>query len=209
MIHAVRQQIAAVLLAGGASRSMGGGNKCLRLLAGRPLLAHVIDCVRPQVGPLALNANGDPARFAEFGLPVLADVVGGQVEPLAGVLSGMEWAAAPGCPWVATFATDAPLLPPDMVARLEAAVEGADMACAASGGRAHPVLGLWPVRLRAALRRALVEEGVRKVDRWTGRYRLAEVEFPTAPFDPFFNANEPDDLAEAERLLTLERRGPW
>ena len=209
MTHAARQRIAGVLLAGGASRRMGGGDKCLRLLAGRPLLAHVIDRVRPQVGPLALNANGDPARFTEFGLPVLADVVGGQVGPLAGVLSGMEWAAAeaPDCPWVATFATDAPLLPPDMVARLEAAVDGADMACAASGGRAHPVLGLWPVRLHAALRRALVEEGVRKVDRWTGRYRLAEVEFPTAPFDPFFNANEPDDLAEAERLLTLERRG--
>ncbi len=203
-------EVAGVLLAGGQSRRMGGGDKCLRDLAGRPILAHILERVAPQVGPLLLNANGDPARFAAFGLPVAADVVGGYAGPLAGVLTGLEWAAAeaPGVAWVASFACDAPFLPRDLVARLAAAVadEGAEMACAASGGRPHPVFGLWPVALRGALRRALVEEEIRKVDRWTARYRLVEVAFPpletaAGPLDPFFNTNEAEDLRAAERYL--------
>lgn len=201
----VRDDIVGVLLAGGRSRRMGGGDKCLRPLGGRPLLAHVIERAAPQVARLVLNANGDPARFEAFGLPVVADTVEGFAGPLAGVLTGLHWAAAhaPDVPWVATFATDAPFLPRDLVARLRSAVEaeGADMACAASGGRDHPVFGLWPVALRDDLRRAMVDEEIRKVDGWTGRYRLARADFPTAPIDPFFNTNRPQDLAEAERLL--------
>ena len=193
-----------LLLAGGLSRRMGGGDKCLRPLGGRPVLAHIIERARPQVSALVLNANGDPARFAAFGLPVASDVIEGFAGPLAGVLTGMEWAAAhrPDAAWLATFATDAPFFPRDLVARLLAAIERgkADMACARSDGQDHPVFGLWPVRLRADLRRAM-EEGVRKVDLWTARYKLAVAEFTTAPFDPFFNANRPEDLAEAERLL--------
>jgi molybdopterin-guanine dinucleotide biosynthesis protein A len=198
-----------LLLAGGQSRRMGGGDKSLRPLAGRPLLAHIVDRVAPQVRRLVLNANGDPSRFAVFGLPVVADAVEGFVGPLAGVLTGLEWAAAraPDCPWVASFPGDAPFLPGDLVARLLAAVESdaADLACAASAGQSHPVAGLWPVRLRHELRRALVDEEIRKVDRWTGRFRLATVEFPTDPIDPFFNANRPEDLVEAERWLAGER----
>jgi molybdopterin-guanine dinucleotide biosynthesis protein A len=187
---------------------MGGGDKCLRPLAGRPILTHVVERARPQVGPLLLNAHGDPARFADFGLPLAPDVIEGFAGPLAGVLTGLEWAAehASGCAWLASFATDAPFLPPDLVARLRAAVEaeGADMACAASDGRAHPVFGLWPLRLAADLRRAMVEEDIRKVDVWTGRYKLATVDFPVlettaGPLDPFFNTNRPEDLAAAER----------
>lgn len=193
-----------LLLAGGLSRRMGGGDKCLRPLGGRPVLAHIIERARPQVSALVLNANGDPARFAAFGLPVAPDVIEGFAGPLAGVLTGMEWAAAhrPDAAWLATFATDAPFFPRDLVARLLAAIERgkADMACARSDGQDHPVFGLWPVRLRGDLRRAM-EEGVRKVDLWTARYKLAVAEFTTAPFDPFFNANRPEDLAEAERLL--------
>ncbi len=209
--------VAGVLMAGGQSRRMGGGDKCLRPLAGKPILAHAIGRVRAQVGPLVLNANGDPARFAAFGLPVVADVVGDFAGPLAGVLTGLEWAAERGsaqgpaqgskCTWLASFATDAPFLPEDLVARLLAAVEadGADMACAASQGRDHPVFGLWPLRLRHELRQAMVEEGIRKVDFWTARYRMTRVDFalvetPAGPLDPFFNANRPEDLAEAERL---------
>jgi molybdopterin-guanine dinucleotide biosynthesis protein A len=203
--------LAGVLLAGGQSRRMGGGDKCLRPLAGRPLLAHVIERVRPQVGPLVLNANGDPARFAALGLPVAADVVEGFAGPLAGVLTGLEWAAvhAPDCTHVASFACDAPFLPTDLVARLTAAVaeKDADLACAASRGRSHPVFGLWPVRLAGALRTAIVEGEVRKVDVWTARYRLVTVDFPmletpAGPLDPFFNANHPDDLATAERFAS-------
>jgi molybdopterin-guanine dinucleotide biosynthesis protein A len=194
-----------VLLAGGQSRRMGGGDKCLRLLGGRSILAHIVDRVRPQVGALILNANGDPARFADFGLPVAADSIADFAGPLAGVLAGLDWAAAnaPDCPWVVTVPTDGPFVPRDLVTRLFTGMdrEGADMACAMSAGQPHPVIGLWPVRLREDLRRALAEEGIHKVDAWTARHRLAVVDFPIGAVDPFFNANRPEDLAEAERLL--------
>ncbi len=203
------ETVAGVLMAGGQSRRMGGGDKCLRALAGQPILAHVIARVRPQVGPLLLNANGDPARFAGFGLPVAADVVGDFAGPLAGVLTGLEWAAeqAPGCAWLASFATEAPILPADLVARLLAAVEaqGADLACAASNGRDHPVFGLWPLALAGDLRRAMVVEGLRKVDLWPARYNRVSVDFPlvetpAGDLDPFFNTNRPEDLEAAERF---------
>lgn len=200
--------IAGVLLAGGQSQRMGGGDKCLRPLGGRPILAHVIERAQPQVATLVLNANGDAARFASFGLPVVADDIAGFAGPLAGVLAGLDWAAThlPAATHVASFATDAPFLPRDLVAALRDGMrEGAyQLACAASDGRAHPVFGLWPLALREDLRQALVG-GLRKVDQWTGRYRLIEVEFPAAPVDPFFNANRPEDLAEAERLVTRVR----
>src|SRR5690348_1238082 len=182
---------------------MGGGDKSLKLLAGRPILAHIVERARPQVAALALNANGDAARFAAFGLPIVADSVPDFAGPLAGVLAGLDWAAAhvAGATHVASFAGDAPFLPRDLVSRLAATVaQGHDLACAASGGRAHPVFGLWPVKLRDDLRRAMTAEGIRKVDVWTARYALAAVDFATAPIDPFFNANRPEDLAEAERL---------
>jgi molybdopterin-guanine dinucleotide biosynthesis protein A len=198
--------VVGVILAGGLARRMGGGDKCLRPLGGRPVLAHVVERVRPQVDRLMLNANGDPARFAAFGLPVAADVVEGFAGPLAGILTGMAWAAAhaPECSWLASFPCDAPFPPRDLVARLVQAVEaeGADMACAASGGRTHPVVGLWPVGEREALRRAMTQEEIRKVDVWTARYRLAVVEFDAAEgIDPFFNANSPKDLEQAEGWL--------
>ena len=197
--------VAGVILAGGLSRRMGGGDKALLELGGTTILERVIERTRPQVAALALNANGDPARFASFGLPVVADVIEGYAGPLAGVLTGLEWAAAnaPDCRWLASVACDAPFLPGDLVARLLDAVAagGADMACAASAGRHHPVFGLWPLALGDALRRAVIDEGVRKVDAWTGRYRLAVAEFEATPADPFFNANRPEDLEAAAALL--------
>jgi molybdopterin-guanine dinucleotide biosynthesis protein A len=197
--------VVGVLLAGGRSSRMGGGDKCLRPVGGRPILERIVERVRDQVGTLVINANGNPERFAAYGLPVVPDVVEGFQGPLAGVLTGLEWARhhRPEVPWVATFATDAPFIPLDLVARLAAAVaaDRADMACAASGGRTHPVFGLWPVRLTSDLSRAVREEEVRVVNRWTDRYRLAQVDFPADPRDPFFNINEPGNLAEAERLL--------
>lgn len=200
--------VVGVLLAGGRARRMGGGDKCLRQVGGRTLLALAIERAAPQVDALVLNAGGDPARFARFGLPVVPDVVGGFAGPLAGVLTGMTWARAkaPHCPWVVSIATDTPFFPPDLVARLVAAVaaEGAELACAASRGRHHPVFALWPVRLAEALRAALVEEGVHKIDAWTARYRLATVGFDAAAedpsLDPFFNVNAPEDLAAADRV---------
>ena len=199
---------AGLLLAGGQSRRMGGGDKALMRLGGETLLARIISRVRPQVGPLVLNANGDLARFAAFGLPIAPDLVEGFAGPLAGVLTGLEWARknAPGCTHVASFACDAPFVPRDLVARLAAAMtrDGADMACATSGGREHPVFALWPARLADDLRRAVVEEGVRKVDAWTARYKLARADFGTDPVDPFFNVNTPEDVEKGTRLAALE-----
>jgi molybdopterin-guanine dinucleotide biosynthesis protein A len=202
--------VAGVLLAGGLAKRMGGGDKGLKRLGGRPILDRILERVRPQVTALLVNANGDPKRFQGYGLPVMADVVEGFAGPLAGVLTGLEWAAenAPkGTRYVASFATDAPFVPLDLVRRLRRAVEeeGAEMACAKSGERTHPVFGLWPLQCAADLRRALVEEEMRKIDRWTARYRVVEVDFPTAPIDPFFNINDPGNLVEAERLLTVDR----
>lgn len=210
--------VCGVLLAGGQSRRMGGEDKSLRTLGGRPLLAHIVERAGPQVDALVLNANGDPGRFrrAGFDLPVAADVVPDHAGPLAGVLTGMEWAAAhaPDCPWIATFACDAPFLPADLVTRLMAAIrhQGADLACAASQGRSHPVFGLWPVRLRQDLRQAMTEKAVRKVDVWTARHRLATVEFALVetgdgPLDPFFNTNRPEDLAAAGEWIEKLRAG--
>ena len=200
-------KVVGLLLAGGLSRRMGGGDKALRLLGGVSLLDRVIERIRPQVEALVLNANGDPARFARFGLPVVPDSVPDFAGPLAGVLAGLDWTAAnrPDCAYVVSVATDAPFLPKDLVARFTVEIEEAqaDLACAASGGQAHPVIGLWPVRLREDLRHAVVEEGIRKVDQWTARHRLATVAFGSEPIDPFFNANRPEDLAAAAALLEL------
>jgi molybdopterin-guanine dinucleotide biosynthesis protein A len=198
------REVAAVLLAGGLARRMGGGDKCLRTLGSKPLLEHVVARVGPQVTAMVLNANGDPTRFAGFNLPILPDVVADFPGPLAGVLTGLEWARShlTTCSWLLSVPTDAPFLPLDLVARLKAAVSGgARLACAASAGQSHPVVGLWPIDIAEDLRGALVDEGVRKIDAFTARYPLATVQWPTDPLDPFFNANRPDDLAEAERLM--------
>lgn len=194
-----------VLLAGGLARRMGGGDKPLREVGGRTLIARAIDRIAPQCVGLVLNANGDPQRFAGFGLPVVADTVEGFAGPLAGILAALEWVAAhrPGIGWVLSIATDSPFLPRDLVARLHAARAEADLplACARSGDQTHPVVGLWPVTLAAELRHALVVEDMRKIDRWTARHGIAEAIWPTEPYDPFFNANRPEDLAEAEAIL--------
>jgi molybdopterin-guanine dinucleotide biosynthesis protein A len=193
-----------VILAGGLARRMGGGDKPMRKIAGQPILDHVVERIRQQCDRLILNANGDPARFSSFRLPVVADSVADNPGPLAGVLAALEWTAEnrPGTGWVVSAAGDCPFLPRDLVARFHDALlaENAELAVAASGGQSHPVIGLWKVALRDELRCALVDEGMRKIDRWTARYRLATVSWPTKPVDPFFNANTMEDLAEAERL---------
>ena len=202
-----RPETLCVVLAGGLGRRMGGGDKPMREIGGRTILDHVIERLEGQSDGLILNANGDPDRFARFGLPVVADTIEGYPGPLAGILAALEWTAAnrPSIEWVVSAAGDCPFLPRDLVARLQQArsAEGADLAVAASGGQAHPVIGLWKVALRDELRHALIDEDLRKIDRWTARYRLATVAWPVEPVDPFFNANTVDDLAEAERLAAL------
>lgn len=191
----------AVILAGGLGSRMGGGDKALRNLAGRPILAHVIAALAPQCGALWLNANGDPARFARFGLPVLADPVPGHPGPLAGVLAGLTQAAATGAHAIVTAPADTPFLPADLVARLCAAASDTGLAIAASPDatgtlRHHPTCALWPTRLHAPLRRALAA-GHRRVGAFAEAHGAAIAAFP-APPDPFFNINTPADLATAE-----------
>jgi molybdenum cofactor guanylyltransferase len=199
------RKVVGVLLAGGMARRMGGGDKCLQQLAGRSLLDYSIDAATPQVGPLIINAAGDPTRFNEFKLPVVADVIEGFAGPLAGVLTGLEWARenVADAQWVVTFPTDAPFFPDDLVARLldEVDAQGADMACARSNERTHPVFALWPVSLAGDLRRAMMDEEMRKIDRWTARFKIVHVDWLATPNDPFFNINRPEDLAQAEALL--------
>jgi molybdopterin-guanine dinucleotide biosynthesis protein A len=197
-----------VLLAGGLARRMGGGDKPMRQIAGRTILERVIARLTPQCDGLILNANGDPARFASFGLPVISDGVADFPGPLAGILAALDWAATnrPDVRWILSAAADCPFLPRDLVARLHAALiaENAQLAVAASDGQSHPVIGLWSVAFREELRHALVVEDIRKIDRWTARYPLATVEWPVDQLDPFFNANTMDDIAAAERLAALD-----
>jgi molybdenum cofactor guanylyltransferase len=200
----MRTDTLGVVLAGGLARRMGGGDKPLRPLGGRPLLDHVLERLRPQVAGVVLNANGDPARFAAYRLPVVPDGMADFPGPLAGVLAALDRMAEcrPEHPWLVSVPGDSPLIPHDLVARLHGAREAAGMplACARSGGWAHPPVGLWPVALRDDLRAALLG-GERKIDRWTARHGIAHADWDTAPLDPFFNANTPEELAEAERML--------
>jgi molybdopterin-guanine dinucleotide biosynthesis protein A len=197
-----------VLLAGGLARRMGGGDKPMRLIAGRPILERVIDRLAPQCDGLVLNANGDPARFAAFGLPVVSDDIADFPGPLAGVLAGLEWVAAnrPGVQYVLTVAADCPFLPRDLVSRLHQARRDndAEIAVAESGGQMHPIIAIWNIDLRHAIRHALTVEDFRKAHAFVRRFRFAQASWPTTTLDPFFNANQAGDLAEATRLAALD-----
>jgi molybdopterin-guanine dinucleotide biosynthesis protein A len=192
-----------LVLAGGLARRMGGGDKALIRIGGEAILDRVLAVLRGKCDPIILNANGDPARFARYGLPVIADSVPDFAGPLAGILAGLDWAAAhaPGTEWVVSVPGDCPFLPADLVDRLHAAraEAGAPLACARSGDWRHPVVGLWRVELRDDLRYALTVEDLRKIEIWTARHGIAIASWPDQPVDPFFNVNTPDDLAAAER----------
>jgi molybdopterin-guanine dinucleotide biosynthesis protein A len=193
-----------LVLAGGLARRMGGGDKALIRIGTATILDRVLERIGPSCAGIILNANGDPGRFVRFGLPVIADDVSGFAGPLAGILAGLDWVAGnqPGVEWVVSVPGDCPFLPRDLVGRLHAAREaaGTPLACAQSGDWRHPVAALWPVVLRDDLRRAIVDEGLRKIEVWTGRHGVALASWPVEPVDPFFNVNTPEDLAEAERL---------
>ena len=193
-----------LVLAGGLARRMGGGDKLMLRIGGSTILERVLDRFRPQCAAIVLNANGDPARFAQTGLPVVPDSIPDFAGPLAGILAGLDWASAhaPQIEWIASVPGDGPFLPRDLVARLhDARMAAAEpLACARSGDWRHPVVGLWPVALRADLRHALVEEDLHKIELWTARHGIAIAEWPDQPVDPFFNVNTPDDAAAAEQI---------
>jgi molybdopterin-guanine dinucleotide biosynthesis protein A len=193
-----------LILAGGLARRMGGGDKAMIRIGGATILDRVLARLAPQCDRLLINANGDPARFAATGLPVVADSVPGFAGPLAGILAGLDWAAAnaPQLDWMVSVPGDCPFLPADLVERLHEAraAAGKPLACARSGDWRHPVVGLWPVALREDLRHALVVEDLRKIEVWTARHGIAIAEWPDTPVDPFFNVNTPDDVGRAEGL---------
>ena len=191
-----------LILAGGLSRRMGGGDKTLRLLGGQSILARVAGRLRPQVDAVLLNANGPTERFG-LDLPVVPDTLPDTPGPLAGILAGLDHVAAhyPGAQYMLSVPADCPFLPADLAAKLLTGLGTARAAYAGSGGRAHPVIGLWDVALRDELRRLLVDEDIRRVERWTQRAGAVAVEWPAVPYDPFFNVNTPDELEEAERIL--------
>lgn len=195
-----------VILAGGRATRMGGGDKGALMLGEQTLLARVLARLSPQVAAIVLNANGDAARFSDYGLPVAPDSLAGFPGPLAGVLAGMDWAADHGASHILTAAADTPFFPHDLGAQLALAGGAQGFALAATrdpeSGKLyrHPTFGLWPVALRDDLRRAL-EDGLRKVVLWTDSHDAGLAEFPVGAYDPFFNVNTPDDLSAAEALL--------
>ena len=197
-------RVGGIILAGGQSRRMGGGDKCLKLLRGRTLLSRVIDRVTPQTCELILNANGDLERFENFKLHTVADVVGGSFGPLAGILTGMEWMRAhfEDIGWIASFPSDAPFIPTDFVDQcLNSDIpSGTKIICAKSGGRTHPVCALWRVELSDNLRFCLEKQNLRKIDVWTSNFLVHYKDFETYPIDPFFNINSEIDLREAGKL---------
>jgi molybdenum cofactor guanylyltransferase len=192
------------VLAGGLARRMGGGDKARIRIGGATILERVLARLKPQCSRVILNANGDPVRFRDTGIPVVADSVPDFAGPLAGILAGLDWAAAnvPECEWIASAPGDCPFLPSNLVAHLHEAriAAKAPLASARSGKQIHPVVGLWPVSLREDLRHALVDEDLRKIDLWTARHGVAIADWPDKPIDPFFNVNTPDDAARAEEI---------
>ena len=201
--------VVAIVLAGGAARRLGGGDKGLIELGGRPILERLLERLAPQVGAILLNADGDAARFADFRLPLIADPLPGRLGPLAGLLAGLSWAEhrAPDA-LVLSVPTDLPFLPRDLVPGLRAAMieKAAPAAIAASAGRRHPTIGLWSVGLAPALRTALVDEGLRKAGLWAERVGAAIATWPAEPFDPFLNVNTPTDLGRAAEVVATY---PW
>jgi molybdopterin-guanine dinucleotide biosynthesis protein A len=193
-----------LVLAGGLARRMGGGDKARLRIGGVTILQRVLACVGPQCNGVVINANGDPARFADTGLPVVADSVPDFAGPLAGILAGLDWAAAhaKNCPWLLSVPGDCPFLPKNLAARLHETrrTAGMPLACARSGEWRHPVVAIWPVELRGDLRRALVDDGLRKIEIWTAQHGIAVADWPAEPVDPFFNVNTPDDAARAEEI---------
>jgi molybdopterin-guanine dinucleotide biosynthesis protein A len=205
--------VVGLILAGGRSSRMGGGDKCLLPLAGRPVLASVIARLRPQVSDIVINANGEPARFAPFGLPVVADSVAGFAGPLAGVHAGLEWVKAnrPGTRYIVTVASDTPFFPDDLVQRFLRQLDyHRSLLVAASAEGVHPVIGLWSVALARDLHECL-EQGIHKVGAFTKQHGAVEVFFDPVKVeerlvDPFFNINRPEELEQAGALLEHQPR---
>lgn len=198
-----------VILAGGLSRRMGGGDKVLLTVEGRTLVEHVTQRLAPQCEGVILNANGELPRYENLHLPVVPDSIAGHLGPLTGILTALEWSAThrPHIEWVVSVPGDTPFIPLDLVRHLHEARRRSDqeLACASSGQQVHFAVGLWPVSLREDLRRMLLDENMRRIGDWVGRHGYAQASWPIDPVDPFFNINTPDDWAQATTFSERER----
>jgi molybdopterin-guanine dinucleotide biosynthesis protein A len=198
-----------LVLAGGLARRMGGGDKARIEIGGATIIDRVLATLSGQCTGIIINANGDPARFADTGCEVVPDTVPGHPGPLAGMLAGLDWLAAAntGVEWIVSVPGDCPFLPDDLIEKLHQARRkmgaGVPLACARSGEWRHPVVGLWPLALRADLRKALVDEDLRKIEVWTARHGCAIADWPDQPIDPFFNVNTPEDAERAKQIANL------
>jgi molybdenum cofactor guanylyltransferase len=197
-----------LVLAGGLARRMGGGDKARIEIGGVSILDRVLATLSAQCTGIVINANGDPKRFADTGVTVVPDNISGNPGPLAGILAGLDWLAAQnnGIEWILSVPGDCPFLPDDLVERLHQARRmmgaGVPLACARSGEWRHPVVGLWPLALRANLRKTLVDEDLRKIEVWTARHGIAIADWPDQPIDPFFNVNTPEDAIKAASIIS-------
>jgi len=198
-----------LILAGGQARRMGGVDKAFLKLGGATLIERAIARARPQIDELIINASGDLARFDSLGCETIADRIGGFLGPLAGILSGLDWMRAnrSEARWLASFACDCPFFPADMVKRLIAEAQSRDVkiALAASGERHHPVFAVWSAGLLVTAQSVLRGQGLRKMDDFIAGFPNIRVDFPSAPIDPFFNINTPDDLTQAQALMAGSR----
>ena len=202
--------IPGIILAGGLSRRMGGGDKGLLMLGETSIIERVIDKISPQVGSLAININGDSSRFPDYKLPIIPDSIKGYLGPLSGILAGMEWAFKNGNRYIATVAADTPFLPDDFIKRLHAMVKSKNLNIGIAASRIlstddvfmHPTFGIWEVGLKDDLRNALAND-TRKIMFWAKKFKLDYYYFDTSDklSDPFFNINTPDDLAKAKCRL--------
>ena len=202
--------IPGIILAGGLSRRMGGGDKGLLMLGKTTIIERVIDKISPQVGSLAININGDSSRFPDYKLPIIPDSIKGYLGPLSGILAGMEWAFKNGNRYIATVAADTPFLPDDFIKRLHAMVKSKNLNIGIAASRIlsgddvfiHPTFGIWEVALKDGLRDALAND-TRKIMFWAKKFKLDYYYFDTTDklSDPFFNINTPDDLEEAKYRL--------
>ena len=199
--------VVGVVLAGGLSRRMGGNDKSLMQLGGKPMIAYAVKRLTPQTGTVIINANRDSMAYADYSCTVVPDTIEGFAGPLAGVLAGMEWARmnAPNAKWVATAAADTPFFPTNLVASCvtEVGYKQDVIALAKSGDKLHPVFGLWPISLADDLREWLSDEANRKVLAWVDRHNMTAITFPefelaNEMIDPFFNVNNPEDLETAK-----------
>ena len=193
-------KIIGAIIAGGKSSRMEAREKAFLELGGKSILSHLIERFGPQVDQLVINANGEPARFSEFGLVVIPDVLTSLTTPLAGLHASLQFAQKARAEVLVSVPSDTPFLPPDLVSKFLEKTVASGAAIASSGGQDHYIIGAWKTELLDDLERAIANDNLFRVKDWAHKVSAQKVEWPTHPFDPLFNVNTPEDLRIAEQI---------